>query len=62
MASEGKQPAGPPGRRRAEQAARANCMRTGISVPECSCPRCIEQLIRRHSPDLLGGAPVRRAA
>ena len=28
---------------------------TGLSVPECSCKRCLELMLREFSPDLLGG-------
>jgi hypothetical protein len=26
----------------------ARCARTGLWIPECSCPRCIEDQLRRH--------------
>lgn len=29
-----------------------SCPRTGLAVPECSCPRCIEDQVRRHRPEL----------
>jgi hypothetical protein len=31
------------------------CPRTGISVPECSCQRCLEAMLRRVLPELLAG-------
>jgi hypothetical protein len=42
------------------------CPMTGVTIPECSCRRCVEELIRHHSPLLLdrrfGGGNGRRAA
>jgi hypothetical protein len=32
----------------------ARCPITGLGVPECSCPRCIEEQVRDHRPDLFG--------
>jgi hypothetical protein len=29
------------------------CSQTGLSVPECSCKRCLELMLREFSPDLL---------
>ena len=29
------------------------CMHTGLTVPECSCSACVEQLIKQVSPGLL---------
>jgi hypothetical protein len=44
----------------------AICPLTGVTIPECSCQRCIEEQIRHHSPALLdrrfGGGRARRAA
>jgi len=31
------------------------CPETGLSVPECSCKRCLEIMLREFSPDLLAG-------
>jgi hypothetical protein len=31
----------------------AFCPITGLTIPECSCQRCVEELIRTHSPVLL---------
>jgi hypothetical protein len=31
----------------------ALCPLTGVSIPECSCQRCIEEQIRHNSPALL---------
>lgn len=36
-----------PGKRR--------CAETGLSVPECSCRRCLETMLAEFSPDLLVG-------
>jgi len=36
------------------------CPRTGLAVPECSCPRCVEAQLRRFHPATLrdgGGKP-----
>jgi hypothetical protein len=29
------------------------CPVTGVSIPECSCQRCAEELVRKHAPWLL---------
>jgi hypothetical protein len=29
----------------------SSCPHTGLSVPECSCTRCIEQQLERFAPD-----------
>lgn len=26
---------------------------TGVTIPECSCRRCVDEMIRHHSPLLL---------
>jgi hypothetical protein len=31
------------------------CPDTGLAVPECSCRRCLESMLREFSPDLLAG-------
>ena len=31
------------------------CPETGLAVPECSCWRCLETMLREFSPDLLTG-------
>ena len=31
------------------------CPETALSVPECSCKRCLELMLREFSPDLLAG-------
>jgi hypothetical protein len=36
------------------------CRDTGVSVPECSCPRCLEAQVRKHQPGLLGSTAVTR--
>jgi hypothetical protein len=39
----------------------AVCSHTGVTIPECSCNRCVEDQIRRNMPVLLdsvGGARV----
>jgi hypothetical protein len=44
----------------------ALCPVTGVTIPECSCQRCIEEQIRHHSASLLdrrfGAERGRRAA
>ncbi|MGH2994053.1 MAG: hypothetical protein ACRDL1_11005 [Solirubrobacterales bacterium] len=37
----------------AAKSPRAICPRTGLTVPECSCDRCLEDQIRHHMPALL---------
>lgn len=32
-----------------------SCPETGLAVPECSCKRCLEAMLREFSPDLLAG-------
>jgi hypothetical protein len=32
------------------------CLHTGLGVPECSCPNCVEDQLRRYRPDLSAGA------
>jgi hypothetical protein len=34
------------------------CSNTGISVPECSCRRCLQAQIERHQPSLLNADPA----
>jgi hypothetical protein len=36
----------------------AKCPRTGITVPECSCAYCLEELVRRHQPALVAADPT----
>jgi hypothetical protein len=31
------------------------CPETGLAVPECSCKRCLEIMLREFSPDLIAG-------
>jgi phosphoribosyl 1,2-cyclic phosphodiesterase len=31
------------------------CPETGLAVPECSCKRCLETMLREFSPDLIEG-------
>ena len=31
------------------------CPETSLAVPECSCKRCLETMLREFSPDLLTG-------
>ena len=31
------------------------CPETELTVPECSCKRCLEVMLREFSPDLLAG-------
>jgi hypothetical protein len=31
------------------------CPETGLAVPECSCKRCLEVMLRRFSPDVFAG-------
>ena len=41
------------------------CPETGLAVPECSCKRCLETMLREFSPDLLTGespSPARSRA
>jgi len=37
------------------------CPHTGLTIPECSCPRCLEEQLRRFQPALLR-KKVRRGA
>jgi len=37
----------------------AVCAHTGLTVPECSCRDCVEDLIRQTSPDVLEPEPAR---
>jgi hypothetical protein len=30
-----------------------SCPQTGLTVPECSCPRCLEEQLRQFQPTLL---------
>jgi hypothetical protein len=32
---------------------KAKCAETGLTVPECSCPRCLEAMLREFRPALL---------
>ena len=32
----------------------STCPNTGITLPECSCSRCIEDQLRRFAPGFLG--------
>jgi hypothetical protein len=32
-----------------------NCPETGLTVPECSCKRCLEVMLREFSPDVFAG-------
>jgi hypothetical protein len=34
------------------------CPQTGVTVPECSCPRCLQDQLRRFQPDLLEADPL----
>jgi hypothetical protein len=36
----------------------SRCPYTGLSQPECSCPRCLTDQIRRFQPDLLEADPI----
>jgi hypothetical protein len=31
------------------------CPDTGLAVPECSCRRCLESMLREFHPDFLSG-------
>gem|GEM_PF-6213155 len=33
------------------------CPTTGLTIPECSCRRCVEDQLRRHAPWLLEHDP-----
>jgi hypothetical protein len=33
------------------------CPETGLSIPECSCRRCLEEQVARMMPQLLGQVP-----
>jgi hypothetical protein len=39
---------------------RRQCEHTGLSIPECCCPRCCDALLRRYAPELL--RPPQRSA
>jgi hypothetical protein len=34
------------------------CPQTGVTVPECSCPRCLHEQLRRFQPELLEADPL----
>jgi hypothetical protein len=34
------------------------CPQTGVTVPECSCPRCLQEQLRRFQPELLEADPI----
>jgi hypothetical protein len=36
-----------------ERVARPTCAHTGLSMPECSCPRCLEAMLLEIQPTLL---------
>jgi hypothetical protein len=36
-------------------AGQRRCPETGLAVPECSCRRCLELMLREFSPDLFAG-------
>ena len=36
-------------------AGQSRCAETGLAVPECSCKRCFERMLREFSPELLDG-------
>lgn len=36
-----------------EGAGKPTCAQTGLAVPECSCDRCLETMLREYSPALL---------
>ncbi|HEX2468096.1 MAG TPA: hypothetical protein VHJ54_07820 [Solirubrobacterales bacterium] len=36
-----------------ERPAIDTCWRTGLAVPECCCPACVEAMLRRFQPALL---------
>jgi len=38
-----------------ERAGERRCPETGLAVPECSCKRCLETMLRALSPDLIAG-------
>ena len=38
------------------------CPSTMLTVPECSCPRCLEDQLRRFQPRLVEAEPTREAS
>jgi hypothetical protein len=39
-------------------AGKPRCSKTGLAIPECSCGRCLEAMLRQHSPTLLASEIV----
>jgi hypothetical protein len=39
----------------------AKCPNTRLTIPECSCSRCVEEQLRRVAPTLLENKQVARA-
>jgi hypothetical protein len=37
---------------------RLDCARTGLTIPECSCPVCTVRIMREHAPEPTRGEPV----
>jgi hypothetical protein len=37
-----------------------SCPNTGLTVPECSCPHCLEEQLRQFQPTLLRESQVAR--
>jgi hypothetical protein len=37
-----------------------SCPQTGLAVPECSCPRCLEEQLKQFQPALLSESRVAR--
>jgi DNA-binding NarL/FixJ family response regulator len=40
----------------------SGCPRTGLGVPECSCPECTARLVQRSAPDSIRTDPLYRVA
>ncbi len=43
-----------------ERAVDRRCPETGLAVPECSCKRCLELMLREFSPEIVGEVRVTR--
>jgi hypothetical protein len=42
-------------------AGKPRCSKTGLAIPECSCGRCLETMLRQHSPTLLASEIIATA-
>jgi hypothetical protein len=37
----------------------STCPRTGVSVPECCCPDCVERMLAQKLPEVLDAGKIR---